>query len=141
MVKPSDAERGEGVQVDVQAEDLDAAFTHAYEHSKAHLVLIKRQVPGICYRLFVVGERLLYAVSRLPIGGYADGKLTAAQLVDKACESDRCLPPGKRSHLQPIDEMALTELVRQGLQIDAVPQGGAICRAAPDLKHRVGWCF
>ena len=124
VVKPSDAERGEGVQVDVQAEDLDAAFTRAYEHSKAHLVLIERQVPGICYRIFVVAGQLLYAVRRLPIGVYGDGKLTAAQLVEKACESDRRLPPGKRSHLQPIDELALTELVRQGLQIDAVPEAG-----------------
>ena len=55
---------------------------------------------------------------------YGDGKLNAAQLVDKSCESDRRLPPSKRSHLQPIDELALTELVRQGLQIDAVPQAG-----------------
>ena len=35
VVKPYDAERGEGVQVDVQAEDLYAAFTRAYENSKA----------------------------------------------------------------------------------------------------------
>ena len=131
VVKPTDAERVEGVKVDVQAEDLDAAFTRVYEHSRAHLVLIKRLVPRICYRLFVVGGQLLYAVRRLPIGVYADGKLTVPQLVEKAYAGERLLPPGKRSPLQPLDELALTALGRQGLQIDAVPPVGQFVALRP----------
>lgn len=55
---------------------------------------------------------------------YADGKLTVPQLVEKAYAGERLLTPGKRSPLQPLDELALTALGRQGLQIDAVPAVG-----------------
>jgi cyanophycin synthetase len=73
VVKPSDLERGEGVAVDVTESNLAAAFQKACKLSPSKTVLIERQVPGVCHRLFIVCGELLYAVKRLPIGVYSDG--------------------------------------------------------------------
>lgn len=124
VVKPADAERGEGVAVDVQTGGLDAAFADALKHAPSKQVLIKRQIAGTCHRVFVAGGRLLYAVKRLPMGVYGDGESTVAQLVGKACALERLVLPWRRSPVQPLDELALASLAQQGLHGGSVPVVG-----------------
>lgn len=124
VVKPADLERGEGVSVDVRAENLEAAFNDAHKRSPGKLVLVEQQVPGVCHRLFITAGKLLYAVKRLPIGVYADGRSTIRALVAAECEVQQRIPPWKRSGIRPLDELALHMLRRQGWQPEAVPQAG-----------------
>ena len=80
VVKPADRDRGEGVTIDIAS---DASVREAFEKARrlSRRVLVEKQVPGICHRIFVAGDRVLYVVKRLPKSVIGDGKLTVAELV------------------------------------------------------------
>lgn len=124
VIKPVDAERGEGVRVDVQPADLAAAFAAAQKHSPTRKVLLERQVHGVCHRIFIAQNQLLYAVRRLPIGVYGNGADSITQLVNDAFAVELTKAPWRRSPLKPIDELAHQELARQGLLPGSVPAAG-----------------
>jgi acyl-coenzyme A synthetase/AMP-(fatty) acid ligase/D-alanine-D-alanine ligase-like ATP-grasp enzyme len=124
VVKPSDLERGEGVTVDVQADNLEAACNEAVKRSPSKTALIEQQVAGVCHRLFVLDGKLLYAVRRLPIGVYANGRSTTKDLVNAESQAQHRLPPWKRSGIRPLDDLAIHMLRRQGLTADSVPEVG-----------------
>lgn len=124
VIKPADAERGEGVSVDVLSTGLETAFTAARERSPSRKVLIERQVNGICHRLFINQNRLLYAVRRLPMGVYGDGSGNVEKLVNDAYASELKKAPWRRSPIKQIDELANNELIRQGLKPSSVPVAG-----------------
>lgn len=121
VVKPTDLERGEGVAVDVDQDSFEDAFQQAIEKSPTHTVLVERQVPGVCHRLFVVAGALLYAVKRLPMGIYGDGCSRIADLVRAECERQQQRAPWLRSGIQPLDTIALGQLLRQGWVPEGIP--------------------
>ena len=122
VIKPADLERGEGVYVDVNADNLERAFNAALKRSPSKTVLVEKQVAGVCHRLFIVDGDLLYAVRRLPIGVYANGQSSIKDLVEAECELQSQLPPWKRSGIKPLDDMAIQMLSRQRLTADSVPE-------------------
>ena len=124
VVKPSDCERGECVTVDVQADNLEAAFTKAIKRSPSKTALIEQQVAGVCHRLFVLDGKLLYAVRRLPIGLYANGQSAIKDLVNAECQRQYRQPPWKQSGIRLLDDLAIHMLRRQGWTADSVPEAG-----------------
>jgi len=124
VVKPSDLERGEGVTVDVHADNLEAAFNEAVKRSPNKEALIEQQVAGVCHRLFVLDGKLLYAVRRLPIGVYADGQSSIKDLVNAECQAQNRMPPWKRSGIRPLDDLAIHMLRRQGWTDESIPATG-----------------
>lgn len=124
VVKPVDSDRGEGVTVDVGSEEtLASAFAHAIKPSRAKQVLVERQVPGVCHRLFIAHDRLLYAVKRGPMSIQCDGQHTIAQLVDKEVQRQQRLPP--------------LETIRNSASGCTGPQHAGCCRLCP---HRCTDC-
>lgn len=121
VVKPADLERGEGVTVDVAAEGLQKAFESAMHLSPGKQVLVERQVPGVCHRLFVAAGQLLYAVKRLPIGVFGDGESSIADLVNRKRQAQMQLPPWRRHGRFELDDMALQVLERQGYTAQSIP--------------------
>ncbi|MBU3695085.1 MAG: hypothetical protein FGM40_09740 [Rhodocyclaceae bacterium] len=128
VVKPADRERGEGVCIDVTPDTLQSAFEEAQRLSPGQQVLIEQQVEGVCHRLFIAFGRLLYAVKRLPIGVYADGIGTVAELVAAECARQQLLPPWQRTRIQPVDALALQTLEKDGLTPQSVPAQGRFVR-------------
>lgn len=124
VVKPLDLEQGVGVTVDVQADDLEAAFNEAVKRSPSKTALIEQQAAGVCHRLFVLDGKLLYAVRRLPIGVYADGRSTIKDLVDAECQAQNRIPPWKRSGIRPLDDLAIHMLRQQGWTAGSIPPAG-----------------
>lgn len=124
VIKPADRERGEGVAVDVRADRLEAAFKDAHRLSPGKLVLVERQVSGICHRFFIVAGELLYAVKRFPMGIYADGISSIESLVNAEVERQNCLPPWKRSGIRPLDDLAMQMLTHQNKAPKSVPAEG-----------------
>lgn len=122
VIKPTDRDRGEGVTVDITGEaQLKAAFAHAQKLSKSNQVIVEREVTGICHRLFIANNKLLYAVKRHPISVVGDGKRTVIQLVDDEVSNESCKPPWSRSEIKPIDELALQTIQKHGLAPESVP--------------------
>jgi len=125
VVKPIDRDRGEGVTVDVgDDEGLARAFATAHERSPGKRVLVERQAPGVCHRIFVAAGRLLYAVRRLPAGVYGDGRAPISALLEAEYLRQMGLPPWRRAPACPLDDIALEMLARQDLGPEDVPAAG-----------------
>ena len=127
VIKPSDQDRGEGVTVDVSDEaDLRTAFAHAQKKSKSKQVIVERQVLGVCHRLFIANDKLLYAVKRHPMSIIGDGKRTIQELVDSKVAEQNNRPPWTRSEIKPIDDLALKAFESLGLFAQSVPDKGVM---------------
>jgi D-alanine-D-alanine ligase-like ATP-grasp enzyme len=125
VVKPVDANRGEGVTVGVDSADvLDAAFDQARKRTKSGEVLIEQQVPGVCHRLFIVKDRLLYAVKRLPLFVTGDGVQTVRQVINAEIASDQARPYWLRNKMAQFDDAAFSALAVRGTDCDSVPKFG-----------------
>jgi cyanophycin synthetase len=125
VIKPADRDQGIGVTVDVFDEDaLKIAFHYAQKLSAKRQVIVERQVPGVCHRLFIADGKLLYAVKRLPLSIYGDGKQTVKELVDAEVAAQNSLPPWKRSEIRPLDDLAETAIARAGFRLESVPEAG-----------------
>jgi cyanophycin synthetase len=127
VVKPIDQDRGEGVTVDIADEaELKTAFTAAQKLSKSKQVIVERQVSGVCHRLFIVNDKLLYAVKRNPISVMGDGEKTIQELVDAEVAEQNNKPPWSRSEIKPIDDLALKVFETLGLSAQSVPAKGVM---------------
>ena len=123
VVKPSDGDRGEGVTVDVVNDaTLIEAFTLAREASKSKRILIEQQVDGVCCRIFIAGQKMLYAVMRLPKSVRGNGVSSIRELIDEANRIEIEMPPWKKSESFPLDEMALEVMGADGFTPESVPK-------------------
>lgn len=130
VVKPVDRERGEGVTIDVG--DV-AALRRAFDKARAlsGRVLVERQAPGLCHRVFVAGGRLVFAVGRRCKSVRGDGASTVRQLVEAAEVARLAGPPWWRDSPYPMDDLALECLARSGLDPNAVPGVGQLVPLRP----------
>jgi len=127
VVKPADRDRGEGVSVDItNNEALKKAFNLARNLSPSKQVIVERQVPGICHRLFIANGKLLYAVKRLPLSVTGNGSMTVAGLISAEWNVQQSKPPWKRTEIRPLDQMALDSIAEAGLRPDSVPEDGRL---------------
>jgi cyanophycin synthetase len=126
VVKPLDAARGEGVTVDVESSAAaGAAFERAKAATRSRVVLVEKQVAGVCHRLFIVKGQLLYAVKRLPLYVTGDGTRSLAQLVKAGAAHDLKRPFWLRDGMATVDDAALAALKARGNAPDSVPPRGA----------------
>ncbi|MCK9511836.1 MAG: hypothetical protein M0R28_11475 [Pigmentiphaga sp.] len=131
-VKPVALDRGEGVSVGVGDDaGLAQAFAHARQCAPRGDILVERQAPGTCHRLFMARGELLYAVKRRAMGVIGDGRRSVARLVDEILSTERRLPPWRRSGLQTLDALAEQTLAAAGLAAGDVPAAGAYVALRP----------
>lgn len=122
VVKPLDLDRGEGVEVDIEDDaTLLAAFQNAQKLSPSNQVIVEKQVPGVCHRVFVVDGRILYSVKRNPMSVTGDGEKSIRELVNGEVAIQSSRPPWKRTEIQPLDTMALKAISSQGLSPESIP--------------------
>lgn len=123
VVKPVDLDRGEGVSVNILNEnELLKAFDLAYNLSKKKQVIVEKQVSGVCHRLFIVNNKLLYAVKRLPICVIADGYSSIEKLIEKANQKEALKMPWDSTKLfYPIDELSLKEIEKSSYNLKSIP--------------------
>jgi cyanophycin synthetase len=127
VIKPTDRDRGEGVTVDISDEaKLKSAFAHAQNLSKSKQVIVERQVSGVCHRLFIANDKLLYAVKRNPMMIIGDGNRTIQELVDSEVTEQDNKPPWSRSEIKPIDDLALEAFESLGFSARSVPDKGVM---------------
>jgi len=107
VVKPVDADRGEGVSVDVTGEILEAAISKAIKWSRKKQALVESQIPGVVHRVWICRGELLYVIKRLPVGIYSDGSKTIRALFKDYISEQRKLPPWERNKVTELDSLAL----------------------------------
>ncbi|OBS30807.1 cyanophycin synthetase [Tepidimonas fonticaldi] len=125
VVKPRDGNQGKGVTVNIQTREQVLAAYEVASHYGSE-VMVERYLPGIDFRLLVVGRKLVAAARRDPPLVVGDGVHTVRQLVD-AVNADPRRGDGHATPLTRIrlDDIAIDRLAQQGLTPDSVPPRGA----------------
>ena len=127
VVKPSDANHGRGVSMDLNTqEEITAAFRLADEEGSD--VMVERFVRGDEHRLLIVGGKLVAATKGEIASVTGDGVSSITQLIETQINSD----PRRGEHedfpLSPItyeeDPTVLLVLERQGYKPESVPPAG-----------------
>ncbi|MBB5019295.1 cyanophycin synthetase [Chitinivorax tropicus] len=127
VVKPTDANHGRGVSLDLSCEaDVQAAFKLADRHGSD--VIVERFVRGDEHRLLVVGNRVVAVAKGEAAWVTGDGSATVAQLIDTQLNTDPRRGLTEDFPLNRImvdqDAVILRDLERQGLKADSVPAEG-----------------
>jgi len=123
VVKPANRDRGEGVTLHIHTpEKVRDAWRKARELSP--VVLLEKQVDGVCHRLHVIAGQVISISRRLPKAVCGDGRQTVSSLIANANREQQSRPPWRRLKPFPSDELAITCLERDGLTLDSVPAKG-----------------
>jgi cyanophycin synthetase len=125
VIKPRDGNQGKGVAAHIETrEGVLAAYAAAREISSQ--IMVEQYLPGLDFRLLVIGNRLVAAARREPPHVIGDGELSIRELVNQV-NSDPRRSDGHATILTKIrlDEIALSTLANQGLDADSVPRKGA----------------
>jgi len=126
VVKPSDANHGRGVFIDLNTQaEVETAYKAALEEGSS--VLVERFIRGNEHRLLIVGGKLAAAARGEPIFVIGDGASTISQLID-VLNMDPRRGDLEEHPLNPVildrEPAARLELERQGLSADSVPPAG-----------------
>jgi len=126
VVKPSDANHGRGVFIDLNTQaEVETAYKAALEEGSS--VLVERFIRGNEHRLLIVGGKLAAAARGEPIFVVGDGVSTISQLID-VVNMDPRRGDLEEHPLNPVildrEPAARLELERQGLTADSVPPNG-----------------
>ncbi len=128
-VKPSDANHGRGVSLELATrEEVMAAF--AVAEPEGSDVMVERFVRGHEHRLLVVGGEVVAAARGEFITVTGDGTASVAALIDSQLNSDPRRGMAEEFPLDLIDvahdAKLRLELQRQGLDADSVPAAGRV---------------
>ncbi|CAN5712962.1 cyanophycin synthetase [soil metagenome] len=126
-VKPTDANHGRGVSLDLRTRELvEAAFDAAAREGSD--VLVERFIPGDEHRLLVVGGRVVAAARGETVSVKGDGVSTVEQLIDSQINID---PRRGETEDFPLNVLKIeaepgivSELKRQQLEPGSVPEAG-----------------
>jgi cyanophycin synthetase len=126
-VKPTDANHGRGVSLDLKTrEEIEAAY-HLAEREGSE-VIVERFVPGDEHRLLVVGGKVVAAAKGSSAWVTGDGRSTIVQLIDSQINTDPRRGTTEDYPLNVIrieeDPAVELELARQGYRGDDVPPAG-----------------
>lgn len=126
-VKPSDANHGRGVSLDLKTRaEVVAAF--ALAEVEGSEVMVERFVPGNEHRLLVVGGRLVAAARGEAAWIRGDGRSTIVELIDSQINTDPRRGVTEDYPLNRIlvdeDPAVALELARQDLKPGSVPAAG-----------------
>jgi cyanophycin synthetase len=125
VVKPQFGNQGRGVATDLRTREQVA---RAYDAARAEgdAVVVEQYIPGVDYRLLVIGGRLVAASLREPAHVVGDGKSTVAALVEQANRDPR-RSDGHATALSYIrlDPIGLAVLSEQGCTPESVLPAGA----------------
>ncbi len=129
VVKPSDANHGRGVSINLTTrEEIEAAYHLAAAEGSE--VIVERFIPGNEHRLLVVDGRVAAAASGETATVTGDGRSTIAELIDTQINTDPRRGVTEDFPLNRIvledDPAIVLELARQGFAPDAVPPAGKV---------------
>jgi cyanophycin synthetase len=124
VVKPRNADYGHGIGLNLRTrEQVLAAYAAAREYRDD--VLVERFANGAQYRMTVIGNRMVAAVRREPVGLVGDGKHTISQLMELA-NLDPRRGDDLRLPLEPVcaDDDTPQVLAEQGVNFDTLLPAG-----------------
>jgi D-alanine-D-alanine ligase-like ATP-grasp enzyme/acylphosphatase len=126
VVKPTDGSFGRGVVTKLKTpEALEKALV--FVRSELHYpdVIVEQFIPGEDYRLYVVGNKVIGAIRRIPANVIGDGSSTVKQLIELKNE-ERKKNPRLFSCLIKVDQEINEVLQLSGYSLTSVPKKGEL---------------
>lgn len=123
VVKPDDLDQGRGVYANIKNEkSLKDCFAKTAKESKK--ILIEKHVPGDDYRIYVINQKVVQVIKRVPGGIVGDGKQTVAELlrIKQQTGKIKSLFDKTGKMILDIDDEGMKMLQEQGLSADSVPK-------------------
>jgi cyanophycin synthetase len=122
VIKPIDLDRGEGVTININDKNkLFKAFEYAFNLSRGKKVIVEKQVQGVCHRLFIANNKLLYCVKRLAISIQADGINSISTLIDNANNLEKNKAPWIKKEFYPKDSLTIEALKKVRYNLESIP--------------------
>lgn len=126
-VKPSDANHGRGVSLDLKTQEaVEAAY--ALADSEGSEVMVERFIPGQEHRLLMVGGKLVAAARGEQAFVTGDGIHSIMALIERDINTDHRRGEEEEFPLDtirlPENALVMLELQRQGLTPDSIPEAG-----------------
>lgn len=137
-IKPLCGNQGRGVTTAVLGEAaVEAAFGLAQQFGRR--VIVEQHIEGNDYRVLVIGHKVVAVSCRIPPEVIGDGHSTVRELV-AVINRDPHRGDGHENVLTRIrlDETAVIELARQGLDADSVPVAGQVVRVRGNANLSTG---
>ena len=120
VIKPQNADRGEGISLNITSkEEIPSAFQKARTYSRS--VIIEEMVLGVCHRIAVTNNKILFVTKRYPKYITGDGQHSISQLIDLVNQKELNKVPYLRKITLVLDDDALAHLLTQKLHPDDIP--------------------
>ncbi len=120
VVKPTNAAQGKGVIANIENEEkLKKALKYVREDLKYQDVILEQSVTGKEFRIYVVKDKVVAVLNRVPANVIGDGKHTIRELVQHK-NKDRMKNPRLRNCLIYIDFEIESLLDKSGYTLDTV---------------------
>jgi cyanophycin synthetase len=124
VVKPQYGNHGRGVATNLSTrEQVEQAYAAAREEGSS--ILVEQYIPGVDYRLLVIGGKLVAASLREPAQVMGDGRSTITELIEEVNRDPR-RSEGHATVLSKIrlDPIGLAVLAEQGYTPTSIPPAG-----------------
>ncbi|WP_350342396.1 acylphosphatase [Proteinivorax tanatarense] len=124
VVKPVDSSAGRGVFTNItNNEELVEAITTLTDNLKVEDIIVEQYVQGSDYRIYVIGDKVVGAVTRVPAFVCGDGKLTVKQLIAEK-NKKRKQNPYTHGRLIKIDRDLKKHLKKTNITLSYIPEKG-----------------
>lgn len=124
VLKPTSGSMGRGVYINLRdAEEFRKALADLRSEYKYSKYIIEQYLPGNEYRIYVVGDKVISAINRVPANVVGDGKNTISTLI-KLKNKERKKNPYLASKPIKVDFEVNNMLERVGYTLDSVPKKG-----------------
>ncbi|BAB07373.1 acylphosphatase [Halalkalibacterium halodurans] len=124
VIKPTDGLSGKGVVVNIQNEEmLREAISYVREQLAYSNVVVERYFEGEDFRIYIMGDQVIGAVTRVPANVVGDGKRTIKQLIKLKNKARNKNPNLQRRPIKLDHELEKT-LNLINYTIDSIPSKG-----------------
>jgi D-alanine-D-alanine ligase-like ATP-grasp enzyme/acylphosphatase len=120
VLKPTSGSLGRGVISNIQSkEELEKAIQYVCHKLKQNDIIIEKYIPGNDFRLYVVGNKVVAAIKRVPANVVGDGYSSIKDLISLK-NSLRRKNPFLSKGLIKIDEEVLDFINKAGYDLESV---------------------
>ncbi|SFB27392.1 D-alanine-D-alanine ligase [Lentibacillus halodurans] len=124
VVKSVDGSFGRGIITNIQDEnELDYALIYVRDELKYKNVILEQYIPGNEYRIYIVGNKVVGAINRIPANIIGDG-MSSIEILIKNKNKERMKNPRLKSCPININKELETHIDKLNYDLKSVPKKG-----------------
>lgn len=124
VIKPADGKSGKGVVVDLKDnKELKEALYYVRQKLRYKNIILEEYVKGEDCRIYVINDKVIGAITRVPAHVIGDGKHSIKELINLK-NKERDANPNLANRYIKIDDELIKHLQKQNVTLEAVPKAG-----------------